>query len=78
MELRRQVAKKTMEVSTTQGREGNIAWIKRQLKEAVRHHCKTARSTEAFRGKAYKFFQGLRSDREGSLCSSRQCAEKKF
>jgi hypothetical protein len=34
MELRRQLASKTMEVSTTQGHEGNVAWFKRQFKEA--------------------------------------------
>jgi hypothetical protein len=35
MELRRQLATKTTEASTTvQGREGNVAWLKRQLREA--------------------------------------------
>jgi hypothetical protein len=33
MELRRQLATKTMEASATQGREGNMAWLKRQLRE---------------------------------------------
>jgi hypothetical protein len=33
MELRRQLATKTMEASTVQGREGNVAWLKRQLRE---------------------------------------------
>jgi hypothetical protein len=34
MELRWQLATKTMEVSTTQGHEGNVAWLKRHLREA--------------------------------------------
>jgi hypothetical protein len=29
IELRRQLATKTMEASTTQGREGNVTWLKR-------------------------------------------------
>jgi hypothetical protein len=33
-ELRRKLATKAMEVSTTQGHEGNVAWLKRQLKDA--------------------------------------------
>jgi hypothetical protein len=33
MELRRQLATKTMEASAAQGREGNMAWLKRQLRE---------------------------------------------
>jgi hypothetical protein len=34
MELRRQLATKTMEASAVQGHEGNVAWLKRQLREA--------------------------------------------
>jgi hypothetical protein len=34
MDLRWQLATKNMEVSTVQGHEGNVAWIKRQLREA--------------------------------------------
>jgi hypothetical protein len=33
-ELRQQLATKTMEASTTQGHEGNVTWLKRQLREA--------------------------------------------
>jgi hypothetical protein len=33
-ELRRQLAAKTLEVSVSQGREGNVTWLKRQLWEA--------------------------------------------
>jgi hypothetical protein len=33
-ELRRQLAAKTLEVSASQGREGNVTWLKRQLREA--------------------------------------------
>jgi hypothetical protein len=33
-ELRQQLAAKTLEVSTSQGREGNMTWLKRQLREA--------------------------------------------
>jgi predicted RNase H-like nuclease (RuvC/YqgF family) len=33
-ELRQQLATKTTEASTTQGREGNVTWLKRQLREA--------------------------------------------
>jgi hypothetical protein len=33
-ELRQQLATKTLEVSTSQGREGNTTWLKRQLREA--------------------------------------------
>jgi hypothetical protein len=34
MELRWQLATNTMEASATQGREGNVAWLKRHLREA--------------------------------------------
>jgi hypothetical protein len=34
MELRQQLATKTMEASTTQGCEGNVTWLKRHLREA--------------------------------------------
>lgn len=34
MELRWQLATKTKEASGAQGHEGNVAWLKRQLKEA--------------------------------------------
>jgi hypothetical protein len=33
-ELRQQLAEKTLEASTSQGREGNVTWLKRQLREA--------------------------------------------
>jgi hypothetical protein len=33
MELRWQLATKTMETSAAQGREGNVAWLKRKLRE---------------------------------------------
>jgi hypothetical protein len=33
-ELRQQLATKTIEVSAAQGREGNMTWLKRQLREA--------------------------------------------
>jgi hypothetical protein len=33
-ELRQQLAAKTLEASTSQGREGNVTWLKRQLREA--------------------------------------------
>jgi hypothetical protein len=33
-ELRRQLAAKTLEVSASQGHEGNMTWLKRQLREA--------------------------------------------
>jgi hypothetical protein len=33
-ELRQQLAAKTLEVSTSQGHEGNMTWLKRQLREA--------------------------------------------
>jgi len=33
MELRRQLATKATEVSETQGRKGNMAWLKRNLRE---------------------------------------------
>jgi len=33
-ELRQQLATKTIEVSAAQGREGNVTWLKRQLREA--------------------------------------------
>jgi hypothetical protein len=32
-ELRRQLAAKTLEVSASQGHEGNVTWLKRQLRE---------------------------------------------
>jgi hypothetical protein len=32
--LRQQLAAKTLEVSTSQGHEGNTTWLKRQLREA--------------------------------------------
>jgi hypothetical protein len=34
MELRRQLATKTTEASAAQGHGGNVAWLKRQLREA--------------------------------------------
>ena len=33
-ELRQQLATKTIEVSAAQGHEGNMTWLKRQLREA--------------------------------------------
>jgi hypothetical protein len=33
-ELRQQLAAKTLEVSASQGHEGNMTWLKRQLREA--------------------------------------------
>jgi hypothetical protein len=33
-ELRQQLAAKTLEVSTSQGHEGNMTWLKRHLREA--------------------------------------------
>ena len=32
-DLRQQLVTKTLEVSAGQGREGNVTWLKRQLKE---------------------------------------------
>jgi hypothetical protein len=40
------------------------------------HHCTAVRGTESVKGKTYKKFQGMRSNREGSPCCSRQRAEK--
>jgi hypothetical protein len=34
MELRKQLTTKGMEASTTQGHRGNVAWLKRHLREA--------------------------------------------
>jgi hypothetical protein len=34
IELRQQLATKTLEASTSQGHEGNVTWLKRQLREA--------------------------------------------
>jgi hypothetical protein len=33
-ELKKQLAERTVETSTSQGREGNVTWLKRQLREA--------------------------------------------
>jgi hypothetical protein len=33
-ELRQQLATRTIEVSAAQGREGNVTWLKRQLRES--------------------------------------------
>jgi 5-methylcytosine-specific restriction endonuclease McrBC regulatory subunit McrC len=49
MELRQQLVKKTIEASIAQGREGNVTWIKRKLKQVqdmIVHMGKTQRFSE--------------------------------
>jgi hypothetical protein len=48
-ELRKQLAKRTVETSAAQGREGNVTWIKRQLGESqdtIIHMCEAQRMSE--------------------------------
>ena len=55
--MRQQLATKALEVSTSQGREGNATWLKRQLKEAEYTNiqlCETKRASEERNGKHFR------------------------
>jgi hypothetical protein len=56
-ELRQQLAAKTLEASTSQGREGNMTWLKRQLREAqdtIIQLCEAQRMSEERNAKHFK------------------------
>jgi hypothetical protein len=56
-ELRQQLAEKTLEASTSQGREGNMTWLKRQLREAqdtIIQLCEAQRMSEERIAKHFK------------------------
>jgi hypothetical protein len=63
-ELRRQLAAKTFEVSASQGREGNVTWLKRQLREAQDTIVQLREAHRVSEEQKMKTSQGARSSGE--------------
>jgi hypothetical protein len=67
-EMRQQLVAKTLEASTSQGREGNVTWLKRQLSEAqytIIQLCEAQRMSEERNSNHFK---------EGGLTMENVCA----
>jgi hypothetical protein len=75
-ELRRQLATKTAEASAAQSHGGNVAWMKRQLREAQNVIVQLREVQRFGRRKAHRASQRMRSSRKGNLCGSCQRTER--
>jgi hypothetical protein len=75
MELRRQLATKTMEASAAQGHEGNVAWLKRQLREAqdtIVQLCEAQRLSEERHTKNSRECEATEKEARAALASAQK------